>query len=111
MTAAAELLNTASTESDAAVQQRAQSMLDAAAFLYPGTDVTLLRAQLAENEHDYVRAKRLLVQAAAAEPDNLAVWFAYLKLRFLDPSVGNRKLVFGRMHYLDPIEIYIPRSR
>ena len=111
MTAAAELLNNPSADGDAAVQQWARSMLDAAAFLYPGTDVTLLRAQLAENERHYVRPKRRLVRAAAVEPNNLAVWVAYLKLRLLDPSVGNRKLVFERLHYLDPIDIYIPRSR
>jgi hypothetical protein len=111
VSAATELLNNASTERVAVVQRRAQSMLDAAAFLYPGTDVTLLRAQLAENERDYLHAKRLLGQAAAAEPDNIAVWLAYLKLGLLDPSVSNRKVVFGRMHNLDPIDIHIPRSR
>lgn len=109
--AATNLLNNVSTDNVGAVQQRALSMLDTGAFLYPGTDVTLLRAQAAENQRDFVHAKRLLDQAATAEPDNLAVWSAYLRLRLVDPSVGSRNLVFDRLHYLDPIDVYIPHSR
>jgi hypothetical protein len=111
VSAASTLLNNASTDGVVSVQRRALSMLNAAAFLNPGTDVTVLRAQAAENERDYARAKRLLDQAAVAEPDNLAVWVAYLKLGLLDPSVGNRQLVFGRLHNLDPVAVYTRHSR
>lgn len=111
ISAATKLINDASSERGAAVHPEARSMLDTAAFLYPGTDVTLLRAQLAETERDYAHAKRLLDQAAAAEPDNIAVWYAYLQLGLMDHSVVSRQLVFGRMHDLDPIDVYIPHSR
>jgi hypothetical protein len=104
--AATKLLNNVSTERSAAVQQRSRSLLDDAAFLDPGVDVTLLRAQLAENARDYGRAARLIDQATAAEPHNLDAWIAYLKLRLLHPSLGNGKLVFARLHQLDPVDVY-----
>jgi hypothetical protein len=104
--AAATLLNNPSTERSTPVQQRARSLLDAAAFLNPGVDVTLLRAQLAENERDYVRAWRLIDQATAAEPTNIEAWLGYLKLRLLHPSFGNGKLLVSRLHQLDPLDVH-----
>jgi hypothetical protein len=98
--AATKLLNNVPTERSPAVQQHARSLLDEAAFLHPGVDVTLLRVQLAENEREYAYAGRLMDQAAAAEPNNLDVWLAYLKLRLLHPAFGNGKLLFERLHEL-----------
>jgi hypothetical protein len=111
ISAAANILNNASTERVPAVQRRAMSMLDAAAFLNPDTQVTLLRAQLAENAGDYARAARLINQATAAEPDNIEGWIASLKLGILDPSFGNGRLVFAQLHRLDPVDVYGPLPR
>jgi hypothetical protein len=104
--AATTLLQNVSTERSVAVQQRSRSLLDEAAFLHPGIDVTLLRAQLAENARDWARASRLIDQATAAEPDNLDAWLADLSLRLIHPSLGTGKLLFARLHQLDPLDVY-----
>jgi hypothetical protein len=106
ISAATKLLNNVATERSPAVQAHARSLLDEAAFLQPGVDVTLRRVQLAQNARDWARAGRLMDQATAAEPDNLDVWFAYLQLRVLHPAFGNGKLMFGRLHQLDPLDVY-----
>ena len=103
--AATNLLDKVSTERSAAVQQRARSLLDEAAFLSPGVDVTLLRAQLAENAGDYPGAARLLAQATSAEPDNIYAWTAVLKLGLAHPSVVNRTHLNARLHQLDPVDV------
>jgi hypothetical protein len=104
--AATNLLNNGGTERSAAVQQHARSLLDSAAFINPGVDVTLLRAQLAENEGAWANAARVLYQAASAEPDNLSVWIAYLRLWLMHPAFGHRKLLYSRLHQLDPVDVY-----
>jgi hypothetical protein len=102
---ATNLLNNASTERSVAVQQRARSLLDEAAFLYPGVDVTLLRAQLAGNARDYGRAARLLDQATTAEPDNIHAWVAYLELTLSHPSSLNANVLYARLRQLDPLDV------
>jgi hypothetical protein len=103
---ATKLLNDVSRERSPAVQQHARSLLNEAAFLQPGVDVTLLRVQLAENALDYGRAGQLMRQATAAEPDNVRVWLAYLKLSLLHRGFGNGKVLFTRLHELDPVDVY-----
>ncbi len=102
---ATTLLNDAATDRSAAVQQRVQSLLNAASFIHPGVDVTLLRAQSAQNARDYNRAEQLIEQATSAEPDNIAAWIDDLQLRLLDPSLGGGN-VFARLHELDPLTVY-----
>ena len=79
------------------------SALDRAGLLYPGTDVTLFRAQLAMNRRNYQGAKGLIDQATAAEPDDLQAWLTYLRLRLLDPGIGNGALLSHRLRALDPV--------
>jgi ABC-type hemin transport system substrate-binding protein len=43
-----------------AVQRQARSAIDATAFLHLGPNVTLVRAQLAENLRDFARARQLI---------------------------------------------------
>lgn len=58
----------------AAEARRAGALLDTAAILYPGDEVTVLRARVAFAAGHVARARRLAAEAAHAEPGNPAAW-------------------------------------
>ena len=88
----------------AGTSRHTESLLSSAAFLSPGTDVTLLRARLAMEQHDWTRAKRLVDDATASEPDNLAVWISSLDLAVAHPSSADVTRTLARVRTLDPID-------
>jgi hypothetical protein len=81
-----------------------ESLLSSADFLNPGTDVTLLRARLAMEQHDWTRAERLVDDATASEPDNVAVWISSLDLAVAHPSSVNVTRTLARLRKTDPID-------
>lgn len=88
----------------ATTSRHTESLLSSAAFLSPGTDVTLLRARLAMEQHDWPRAQRLVDNATAAEPDNLAVWISSLDLAVAHPSSADVTRTLARVRTLDPMD-------
>ncbi|MFZ0385063.1 MAG: hypothetical protein WAL22_05330 [Solirubrobacteraceae bacterium] len=88
----------------AATTRHTESLLSSAAFLSPGTDLTLLRARLAMEQHDWTRAKRLVDDATASEPDNVAVWVSSLDLAVAHPSSADVARTLARLRTLDPID-------
>jgi hypothetical protein len=81
-----------------------ESLLSSAAFLSPGTNVILLRARLAMEQHAWPRATRLVHQATAAEPDNLNAWISALDLAVAHPSSIKLSPVVAHLRTLDPID-------
>lgn len=71
----------------AAEARHAGSLLDTAAILYPGQEVTLLRAKVAFAAGQVTRARRLAADAVRAEPGNPEAW-----LEVVDVSHGTREL-------------------
>lgn len=106
----AHLVDAARTQlnNDAGVQAGAtrhtESLLHSAAFFSPGTDVTLLRARLAMEQHAWPRATRLVHEATAAEPDNLAAWISALDLALAHPSSIELSPILTHLRALDPID-------
>jgi hypothetical protein len=88
----------------AAGSARTRSLLDSASFLEPGTDVTLLRARLAMEQHRWKRARRLVDQATRAEPDNLQAWISALDLAVVHPASIDVGHVVARLRGLDPVD-------
>jgi hypothetical protein len=78
--------------------------LSSADFLNPGTNVALLRARLAMEQHDWTRAKRLVDDATGSEPNNLAVWISSLDLAVAHPSSADVTRTLARLRTLDPID-------
>ena len=54
--------------------RHADSLLDTAAVLYPGQEVTVLRAKVAFAAGEVTRARRLAAAATRAEPGNPQAW-------------------------------------
>jgi hypothetical protein len=87
-----------------ATSRRAASLLNSADFLYPGVDVTLLRARLDMERHDYPKAKPLVDRSLASEPGNLNAWISALDLAIVQPSAENTKRIVAHLQALDPID-------
>jgi hypothetical protein len=88
----------------AAGSARTRSLLDSADFLTPGTDVTLLRARLAMEQHRWTTARRLVDQATRSEPDNLQAWISALDLAVAHPPAIDVGHVVARLRALDPVD-------
>jgi hypothetical protein len=111
---ATDLIAMPGAELHAAVYDRTTALLDSAAFLDPGVNVTILRAAQAQEAQRYGRAERYLAEAVRAEPDNLAAWGGYVtlavQLAVHDPRYGGsaaartrlRRSVDTHLHELDP---------
>ncbi len=56
--------------------RRASDLLDAAGFLNPDREVTVLRAELRADRGDLSGARRILKGVVKTEPQNLAAWLA-----------------------------------
>ena len=101
--AATTLLNYEAGHS-AAGSRHTESLLSSADFLYPGVDVTLLRARLAMEQYDWAKAKPFVDQATAAEPDNLTAWIYALDLKLKDPSTVDTEQLLAHLRMLDPVD-------
>lgn len=77
----------------AAEARHADSLLDTAAILYPGQEVTVLRAKVAFAAGHVARARRLAADAARAEPGNPQAW-----LELTDVSHGTPELAPAFRH-------------
>jgi hypothetical protein len=89
---------------NAAKGRRIGSLLSSAAFLNPGVDVVLLRAQLDMAERNFAGAKVLVDRAVAAEPGNLNVWISALHLAIDHPSAENAQQIVRHLRRLDPVD-------
>lgn len=84
--------------------QHTASLLKSADFMFPGTDVKLLRARLDMELHQYPQAKVLVDQARTSEPDNVNAWISALDLSLVDPSAEHPSQVLSHLHTLDPVD-------
>ena len=89
----------------AAEARHARSLLDGAGTLNPDLTVTILRGELAAEQHRYGEAIRLLRSAAAQEPENLNAW---IQLVFVAGRAGERRLASSAGHHVSEL---IPRVR
>lgn len=101
--AATALLNNQAGTS-AAATHRTDSLLSSASFLNPGVDVKLLRARLDMERHDYARAKVLVDQSVASEPNNVSAWISALQLALVDPSAEHPNQVIAHLRVIDPVD-------
>jgi hypothetical protein len=86
--------------------QRVASLLSSAGFLYPGTDVPLLRVRLDMDRHEYASAKALIDRSVASEPDNVNAWIWALQLGVVQPSAENAKAAIAHLQDVDPVDVY-----
>lgn len=101
--AATKLLD-ANAGTHPATRRQTESLLRSAAFLNPGVDVTLARARLAMEQHDFARAKPLVDRALADEPDNLQAWISELDLAVADANAVDVRRVVSNLRRLDPVD-------
>jgi uncharacterized protein HemY len=104
LNAATTLLNGQAGKSAGASRHTA-SLLSSAAFLYPGVDVTLLRARLEMERKDYPQAKALVDRSIASEPNNVSVWLSALDLALVDPREENTHDVLAHLRTEDPFDL------
>jgi predicted Zn-dependent protease len=70
--------------------QRAQSLLNSAAWLYPGTEVDVLKGRLAIEQGKYAQAERIERRVTESEPLNVQGW-AWLA-HASNPTLATRAL-------------------
>jgi hypothetical protein len=78
----------------------AGSLLNAAAFLNPDSEVKLTRAELAQVNNQPVRAERIAETVVRDEPKNLEAWYLVAQLAGHDQHVLFRAL--AQVTKLDP---------
>jgi hypothetical protein len=88
----------------AGTTRQTESLLRSADLLNPGTEVTLLRAHLAMEQHAWPRAARLVHDATTTEPGNLDVWISALDLAIAHPSSIDLSTLLAHLRTLDPID-------
>lgn len=71
--------------------QRAQSLLDSAAWLYPGTEVDVLKGRLAIERGRRAQAVAIERRVTAREPLNVDGW-VWLAQSYTNPTLGTRAL-------------------
>jgi predicted Zn-dependent protease len=77
----------------------AGSLLNAAAFLNPDSEVKLVRAELELGDSDIAQGRRIVEGVVREEPQNLEAWY------LLAQDAGGRKLLFralAQINKLDP---------
>jgi thioredoxin-like negative regulator of GroEL len=72
----------------AAEARHGDSLLNTAAILYPGQEVTVLRAKLAFAAGHVTQARRLAADAANAEPGNPNAWLELTDVSHGTPELG-----------------------
>jgi predicted Zn-dependent protease len=78
-----------------------RSLLDSAAFLYPGQEVQILRGRLAIVQGHSARAQRILATVVRAEPKNLEGWIWLTGAALGNPPLAHAGL--ARIYQLDPL--------
>jgi hypothetical protein len=71
--------------------RRAQSLLDSAAWLYPGTEVDVLKGRLAIEQGKRAQAVGIERRVTEREPLNLDGW-VWLAQSYTNPTLGTRAL-------------------
>lgn len=98
-TAQARVILSRTSTLPGAQAQRVASLLRAAAFMNPDTEVDVLRAQLAVERGQAAEAQKILLSVVDREPLNAAAWFSLAQHSTNGQTI---KLAFAHLAVLVP---------